>query len=73
MTMRKTDYEAIAAAINDTRSPVSDCNIVTGQFRKGVNTAMDEVAGRVSRYCASRDPQFQRAKFLKLCGIETGE
>jgi hypothetical protein len=42
-------------------------------YRKGVNTAMDEVAGRVSRYCASRDPQFQRAKFLKLCGIETGE
>jgi hypothetical protein len=69
MTLRKTDYEAIAAAINARPSGRG--------YDEAENEGHERSAGRIAKliadYCASRDPNFQRAKFLQQCGIETGE
>jgi hypothetical protein len=63
--MTRKDYEAIAAAIRST--------VIDGEH--GIVTpdrelvAIAAVAGRIAAALASDNPAFDRARFLKACGL----
>jgi hypothetical protein len=53
MAMTKKDYEAIAAAIRESRGAFAD----------------REVAEKIADHAAKRDRTFNRARFMKACGV----
>jgi hypothetical protein len=67
--MRKTDYEAIAAAINDTRWINVYTSDATATPTSAAWHALEDIAYALADYCASRDKTFKRDRFLADCGI----
>jgi len=70
MTMRKTDYEAIAAAIYKAR-PIGGNHVLRmpGSRPYVRNSALDEAAERIADYCQTCDKDFKRTLFLRQCGV----
>lgn len=61
--MTRRDYKELAATLKRTResyAPHWDANL----FR-----ACTDHAKAIADYCASRDPKFDRARFLKNAGV----
>lgn len=59
--MSKKDYDAIAAAINMEMSASSG--------HPGLQYPIVQVADRIALHCAATNPEFDRARFLKACGV----
>ena len=69
--MTKMNFEALAAAINETAScfngdmtPDSD-----NLFAQGQKCAIRWVARDVAKVCAASNPNFDKDRFLKACGV----
>ena len=70
--MTKKDFEAIARAITEARalgrharSPIA---ATIGDAR---GDACDDCAVLIADHCASDNPRFDRARFLKACGVQS--
>lgn len=61
--MTKKDYELIAAVITSVRDP-------DRRMRLGHKHACDNIANEFARVLARTNPRFDRARFLKACGVE---
>lgn len=64
--MTRRDYIELAAALNNVRLRRPEHAYDTG-FNDGITITANEIAA----YCASRDPKFDRARFLKNAGVQT--
>ena len=67
MSMSKKDFVAIARAINvshvflcDDRDPIAR-HITTATAKR--------IAEHIAEHCATQNPLFDRARFLKACGV----
>jgi hypothetical protein len=60
--MSKKHYEALAAVIEETKE---DC--AGAPFAQ---SALKMTAERIADYLATDNPRFDRARFLRACGIE---
>ena len=60
--MTKKDYEAIAAAIAHTKM-LADSN------GYGAYSTLEEVAEQLAAVMAADNERFDRARFLKACGV----
>lgn len=66
MSMSKKDYEAIARAIKDARpfpSPRHEIAIA--------NDIINNVANNLAEECERANPRFDRARFLRACGVQS--
>ena len=61
--MTRKDYEAIAAAIKE----VVDSN----RWFKGNLSGTQDTAKAVANVMAADNPRFDRARFLKACGVQS--
>lgn len=59
--MTKKDYVKIAAVLNETR-PEKDTPILLAGWRA--------ITGHIADMLAADNPRFDRARFLKACGME---
>lgn len=69
--MTKKDYEAIAYAINYgqlVRPPVK--SQAGSDYMTGAQDQRYEIAIRLAAHMENNNPRFDRARFLKACGIE---
>jgi hypothetical protein len=65
--MTRKDYELIAAAIRATVAHVA----VDPGYCEGWQAAASSAAHRVADSMANDDPRFDRARFLKACGLDS--
>lgn len=67
-TMTKKDYEAIARTVRGSLEAISATELPhTASVREAIkHTAVD-----LSRIFAADNPRFDRARFLKACGVES--
>ena len=64
--MTKRDYIAIAARLADLRQP----NVTADNaFGMGVNSALNATAKELCSVFSANNPAFDRARFLKACGV----
>lgn len=68
MAMSKKDYETIARALAAHTHTQNET-----QFDAGWTSAAREIAIDLAHICANDNPRFDRARFLKACGIGEGE
>ena len=62
--MTKKDFEAIAGALKDARdAALTDTPRVIPQI-------FDSLSRTLADVCATTNPRFQRARFLKACGVD---
>ena len=68
VAMRKKHFEALAAAIRCTRIDFPE----VGEDRTGPSSdvVLNAAAERMATVCASFNAKFDRARFLKACGVE---
>lgn len=61
MSMTRKDFEGMAKAIRSSRpeNPLS-----------GGHTIADRIAEEIATVCAKSNPQFDRTRFLRACGVE---
>ena len=69
--MTRKHFEALAAALKDNR-PAKDVQAFGYAARFSEEQWLDGV-GRVADVCARFNPYFNRARFLKACGVEEGK
>lgn len=62
--MTRKDYVAIARILASIRMPESE-----HQFTRGHEGARETIALDFAEHCATDNPRFDRARFLKACGI----
>jgi len=63
--MTKKHYEAIAASVRRAHLQHQGFNIHLRPVQ-----SMSLYAGNIADYFASENPRFDRARFLKACGVE---
>jgi hypothetical protein len=61
--MTRKDYEAIAAALMEAR-------FLSGQRTEGAQ-AVNDAAVLICDVMAADNPRFDRARFLKACGVQS--
>lgn len=66
--MTRKDYVLIAAAIADSRETAKRCN---GGFSKKDASMLQLTAAKIADALASDNPQFDRARFLTACGVQS--
>ena len=64
--MTRKDYVRFAAVINSL-----DCPYTGKRIKYGWNGAKFALAEKISDVFAADNPRFDRAKFLKACGVES--
>lgn len=71
MSMTKKDYEAIARAFKSQREEMPASPHPGDKDAIAVHHCTHFlIAATIADYCASQSPSFDRARFLKACGIE---
>lgn len=77
MSMSKKDYERIAAEVRFSLKPTCPEDYMhsarTVGFYDGRQAALHELANNLAQELGRDNPRFDRARFLKACGIEVGE
>lgn len=71
MSMTKKDFEAIARAIQNDRKHWSAARGYDMAEIEGALSALSSVGESIATYCQQANPQFNRARFLAACGIES--
>jgi hypothetical protein len=66
MAMTKKDYEALARALRN----AAPAPAMPQMWASGCDSARQFIARRVVEYARSRDVKFDRARFLRLAGID---
>lgn len=64
--MTRKDYVAIAAALKQARSFQA-----TTQAAKDFNCGIQTAANRIAEHCALDNAAFDRARFMKACGVQS--
>ena len=67
MAMSKKDYERIAAEVR--RTIHAERLTSTASWAHGMREGMFEFTGNLAQSFAEDNPRFDRARFLKACGI----
>ena len=68
MALSKKDYERIAAEIRRTLTAPRMSSSASWAY--GVRDGMYEFAGNLAQSFTEGNPRFERARFLRACGIE---
>jgi hypothetical protein len=70
--MRKKDYELIATAVYQSQLWVWGCGYYkkSPKISKGVELAREHIAKMLAFHLQDTNPQFDRVKFLRACGID---
>lgn len=66
--MSKKHFEALAAALREQVAAQSTSAALDGNY--GCVVAVEDAARRISDVCARFNPNFDRARFLKACGVQ---
>lgn len=67
--MTKKDFEAIARAIAEARTLGVHMN--TSEARANARaSALNDATVLIADYCAADNPRFDRARFMRACGVE---
>lgn len=64
--MTRKDYVLIAAAISDSKCMYAG---QSPEYARGVRTQFQVTAQKIAAALQSDNPRFDRARFLKACGI----
>ena len=71
MSMSRKDFEAIAAAIKGERMSKPENTTQQDEIALQVHyNTLDLAARSLADICAQSNPNFDRARFLKACGVE---
>ena len=62
--MTRKDFTGIANAITDARKVVLEARATDD-----AGFALDEVSNAIADFCQTQNPNFDRARFLKACGV----
>lgn len=60
--MTRKHFEALAAMVRDLASTTADPT-------QAVDIAVRDHADTLAKFCATQNPNFDRARFLKACGF----
>ena len=71
MSMSKKDYEMIADLLRSELEQIEQCQ--EGSYKDGQKFEATLIANRLSYALKAANPRFDRARFLKACGIGEGE
>lgn len=63
--MTRKDYIALAGAIKAARLPATVEGVYPAPFNDGISSAAEQIADTL----AQDNPRFDRARFLKACGV----
>ena len=71
MAMSRKHFEAIAATLRDARITPTDSEISPFDegFNEGSLAASSKIARGLADYFATENPNFDRQRFLKACGL----
>ena len=64
--LTKKDFKAVAEIVTRLHPAKSK----TGDFNKGENFALKNVAIKLADYFTTQNPRFDRNRFMKACGLE---
>jgi hypothetical protein len=73
MALSKKDYERIAFVIREARelkAPAGGGVVAESYWINGAEVISDAIAQDLATYFERDNPRFDRARFLKACGIE---
>ncbi len=65
MTMQRRHYEFIAAVLKEAMENYDHPNGVGGK------QTTKEISSRMARHLADTNPSFDRARFLRACGVQS--